>query len=102
MRKGTQGVDGMDDDERAVYCKAISKWGNEAQKTMAIEEMGELIVKLAQHDRPDRGSDAPGICEEIADVQIMMGQLSLMFGEACVAEKKRAKLARLAGRLEAD
>lgn len=76
---------------------AISKYGSEAQKTMAIEECSELINVLAKECR-GRVSDED-IITEIADVMIMCEQLALIYGENAVESEKEYKLTRLAKRM---
>ena len=84
--------------EKELYEQALNTWGHESQIIMAIEECGELITALAQAYR-GRNVD---IAEEIADVKIMMEQLSLIFGETLVEEIKHEKLKRLAKRLHVE
>lgn len=62
----------------------------------AIEELGELIRALARADDPDN------IAEEMADVEIMLGQLRIILGnDADVERWKVKKLQRLNRRLHA-
>jgi len=84
---------------RTVFERAIILWGEEAQIKMAIEECAELIVKLAKLGRNKNGSDIDSIVKEIADVEIMMIQLRLIFGEESVNMAKAAKLTRLLDRV---
>lgn len=81
----------MTDDERHIYQQALDKWGIEAQVMMAIEECAELITALCHLYRGRRTN----IIEEIADVIIMIEQLSLIFGEEEIDKAKQIKLARL-------
>lgn len=76
---------------RELYKKAINKWGERAQIIKAIEEMSELIKELCKsmggtfhHDK---------IVEEIADVEIMIEQMKLIFTDSQIF--KREKLIRL-------
>ena len=62
----------------------------------AIEELGELIRAIARADDPDN------IAEEMADVEIMLGQLRIILGnDADVERWKVKKLQRLNRRLHA-
>lgn len=57
--------------------RAIRTYGQDAQKVVAIEEMAELqkeIFKDLQHS-----SSYDHIAEEIADVEIMLEQLKIMY-----------------------
>lgn len=60
-----------------VYEFAIEKYGEEAQRLVAIEEMSELTKELCKCDRGM--GDLDHICEEIADVVITLSQVIIMF-----------------------
>lgn len=51
----------------------IDYYGEDKQKTKAIEEMSELIKAICKND-------VENIEEEIADVSIMLSQLQIMYG----------------------
>ena len=72
-------VDMKDEKIHAIYEEAIEKWGANAQMTMAIEECAELIKVLAKHGRKTNGSTYDQILEEMVDVEIMLGQLKMIF-----------------------
>jgi len=81
-----------------VLEKALETWGEEAQIVMAIEESAELQTALS---RLYRGRvDDEDVVEEIADLQIMLDQLTLIFGEDRVEEAQVEKLHHLEERLE--
>lgn len=63
----------------------IDKYGEEAQTRMAIEEMSELTKEICKHFRGNDNLDR--IAEEMADVEIMLDQLKMMFG---LEEKTKA------------
>lgn len=86
-------------DEKAICIKALAKWGEGAQIAMVFEEMAELQKELCKHLR---GKKVTGhIAEEIADVEIMLDQMKLLFDiEKLVQSNKRYKLARLGERLD--
>ena len=90
--------------ELEIINKAIIKNGVQAQVDVAIEEMSELIKALLKYRRG--GSDNKlyaDIIKEIADVEIMLDQLKILYHEASymqsVEEVKKYKLLRLAKRL---
>lgn len=84
--------------DREVMQRALDTWGEEAQINMAHEELGELQSELA---RLWRGrSTGEDVIDEIADVQIMMGQLAVVFGEKAVEEAVTRKMDRLNERLD--
>ena len=68
-----------------IQTNLVDKYGEEAQTRMAIEEMSELTKEICKHFR---GNDnLEHIAEEIADVEIMLDQLKMMFG---LEEKTKA------------
>lgn len=81
-----------------IYEQAIEEWGREAQLMMAIEECSELIKDLTKLYRGDTVDQ--NVAEEVADVEIMMRQLRVLFGEETVESYKQRKLDRLESRLE--
>ena len=76
---------------------AIRIYGKSAQVDMAIEEMSELHVALL-HERRGREKN---IAEEIADTEIMLQQLEMIFDVSKEVETIKAeKLERLKERLK--
>jgi len=79
-----------------LYRATLDRWGEEAQYDQAVEECAELITAL-KHFR--RGKvDQQVVIDELADVTLMLGQLTWMFGTELVeasVEKKLKKLSRL-------
>ena len=88
----------MTEEEKLLYEQSIKKWGESSQVNMAYEEMGELISALNKFSRGRVGIDE--VITEIADVQIMVEQLSVMFGISAVSSEKERKLRRLNDRLK--
>lgn len=80
-----------------IYQATLAKWGEEAQYDQAVEECAELIASLKHFKR--KKVDDQQIVEELADVTLMIGQLTWMFGEDRVAEAVKAKLEKLRGLL---
>lgn len=83
----------------ALLQEAIKIFGDSAQIDIAIEECAELIKALC---KIKRGGFISQVAEEIADVEIMLEQLKLIFN--CPTEvkiKKEKKLIRLAKKIEA-
>lgn len=76
-----------------IYQATIDKWGTEAQYDQAVEECAELIIAL-KHFRRGR-IDQQAVIAELADVSLMLGQLSWMFGAEQVEEARKNKLAKL-------
>ena len=79
-----------------LYRASLAKWGADGQYDQAVEECAELITALKHHRRGK--SDDAAVIAELADVTLMVGQLTWMFGEENVRRavaEKRAKLERL-------
>jgi translation initiation factor 2 alpha subunit (eIF-2alpha) len=82
--------------EKEIYRQAIDKWG---QITMVFEEMAELQKELCKSLRGKENRIE--IAEEMADVEIMLEQMKILFGiEEGVERHKTLKLQRLEGRLK--
>ena len=91
-------------EEMRLYEAAVDKWGKRAQMLKAIEEMSELsqaLLKLVFHEDfgiGDRDEIMLRIAGERADVEIMLNQLHVIFGD--ISEVEAAKLEHLAALLE--
>ena len=72
---------------RALLDRAITTYGAPAQMDMAVEEMAELTAAIGN------------VVEEMADVQIMLDQLRIIFHRS-TEEVEEAKLERLKNRLD--
>ena len=82
----------------SICQQAVDKWGTIPQSDMAIEEMAELTNALMK-DRRGRVT-LDDIITEVADVTIMMNQLSYIVGRDKVQAEVERKIVRLKGRLE--
>lgn len=86
--------------------RAVNTWGRFAQVDMMIEEMSELTKALLKERRvpplPTSGLEnaIANIREEMADVQIVLDQMKLIYGDPESIEA--AKLERLAERLNKE
>lgn len=87
----------MERREIETLTKAIETFGTAIQIDIAIEECSELINALCKWKRRRVGDSE--VVTEIADVQIMMAQMALMFGWDEVDEERQKKLARLERRI---
>lgn len=85
-------------DAENILLQAIAEYGAEAQTDMMIEEMSELTKALLKHRRyPDDEGTIDNIREEMADVQIMLDQMRIIYGYD--SQCRTQKLHRLAQRL---
>ena len=88
---------GPDGDE--ICRAALEVFGAQAQVMMAIEEMSELTKELCKNGRGQENTTH--IAEEIADVEIMLRQMVMLFDCAGQVETfRRYKLERLAERIK--
>lgn len=86
--------------EESQICKqAVKVFGKEQQTMMFIEECGELFQAISKYKRGYGPRE--NICEEIADVEIMLEQLKYVYGcHREVDQWKNKKIVRLCCRLE--
>ena len=76
---------------------AVEKYGRVNQVLKAIEELAELQRALARDLPLDAPQEAEAnVCEEIADVEIMLFQLWMFYDTKEIQEWEDSKLERLA------
>lgn len=85
---------------KEIFLAAVEKWGVEAQYDQAVEECAELITVLKHYKRNRVNEER--VIEELADVALMVGQLSYMFGNDQVEHAMQAKVAKLRRLLAED
>ena len=90
----------MDSGRKRIYEQVISRKGANHQIWVAVEECSELIDSLAKLHRGRCSKE--DVITEIADVSVMIDQLSIIFGEEKVEQEKNRKIARLSDRLNTD
>jgi len=83
-------------EKQMTYLKAILKWGVRNQMLKTIEECSELQKALAKSILNPNPKNEEQIKEELADVQIMLNQMRIMYP---FEEEKKKKLKRLRGLL---
>ena len=76
-----------------IYKQALIKWGYQSQVGMLFEEMGELLQALNKYDR--KKATLAEVVDELADVQIMVEQMAVVYGREIVHKRKIEKLIRL-------
>ena len=85
------------EDYRTLH-EAIDTYGSESQIKMVLEEMSELQKEICKFWRGEDNKDQ--IADEVADLEIVLAQLKLIFGiEADVDDHRVRKLKRLSERL---
>ena len=85
-------MNNISEDLEIIICKkAIDTFGQAIQKVVAMEEMAELTQAISKSLRGENHN----VEEEIADVEIMIIQLKLMYENVKVEEIKQKKLQRL-------
>ena len=86
--------------KRDLYEEVRKKYGSVHQVLIAIEELSELQKELCKSLRGDDAIPFDHIAEEIADVEIMLEQLKMIYQvEAETTAWKKQKLVRLVGTL---
>ena len=86
---------------REILENALMTSGAKAQILMVMEEMAELQKELCKNIRGK--ANVANIAEEIADVQIMLEQMTLLYHcEHAVEANREYKLMRLENRIEAE
>lgn len=87
----------MNQYERAIGHAAIRTFGRIPNIIKAVEELAELQQALCRHmAKPDDAMTVENVHEEIADAQIMLGRLMMLFDPTEVQEWKDRKLERTA------
>ena len=77
----------------------IEHYGRDAQLLKAAEECAELTAAILQYTARGSHQEIMSICEEIADVKIMISQLERIFSKASIHSFESDKIERLASRI---
>lgn len=85
-------------EQESQICKAaVEEYGYEDQMLQAIEELAELQRAITRAIKAP--ADRDNLHEEIADVEIMLAQMRLIFDPGEIDDWKASKLERLARKL---
>ena len=85
--------------ETEVLQRALDTYGSTTQIAIVFEEMSELQKELCKHLRGSGSQE--NIAEEIADVEIMIEQMKMLFNcETAVLQVREKKVKRLKERME--
>ena len=76
-------------DRYKIYSKMIEKYGFEKQMLIAVEECSELQKEVLKYLRGRENYTE--VAEEIADVEIMIEQLKMMFNNKAEVENFKAR-----------
>ena len=78
------------EDEIKIMQKCLDQWGLNAQVGQTVEECAELIVALQKYvNRTPQPGMVENVLDEIADVEMMLGQMRLVLGIDDDALRKR-------------
>ena len=80
-----------------LYLEALDEWGLSFQMIMVFEETGEFMKALSKHFRHETYTSKLNLQEEIADLEIMLQQVRVMFklDEDKIEMFRQAKLQKL-------
>ncbi len=82
--------------EKEIYQAAIDTFGEDHQIDRMIEEMSEVTHALLRQRRCKHGViEKDNVYEELADLEIVLEQMKIIFGYENVLPHKTYKLARL-------
>lgn len=86
--------------EDVICITALKHYGVQHQIVKCMEECGELIQALARNLNRERNEE--NVVEELADVEIMLMQMRIVFGHHNAHRVMAQKLARLKIRMEEE
>jgi len=87
--------------ESSIYKEAVEVFGAKHQHMVAMGEFAECTAELAKMFISNREPDAEAIIDELADVQIMMSQMQVIYGDK-LTQAIHKKLRKLRGHLDAQ
>lgn len=88
-------------EQTAVLQEALDTFGIDKQLDIVIEEMAELTKAIIKHRRYASKETYENLCEETADVAIMVEQIFLSTKRDDVSKYAVAKIDRLKDRIQA-
>lgn len=91
----------MTKEEKKIFQDALRVFGGRNQITVALEEMSELQKEFCKYLRNDSSFSTDNIAEEMADVEIMLEQMKMIFRcDDAVEEQRQYKVQRLRERID--
>lgn len=85
--------------EPKIITQAVKKYGRYNQTEMIIEECSELIQAIQKYKRDGSSSSKDHVCEEIADVIIMIEQAKIIFSAKRIEEFREMKILKLSNKI---
>lgn len=80
---------------KQILLEAINTFGLDSQRMMMVEEMSELTKAISKFyrakDIDEEAATVESIKEEMADCQIMLDQMKIMFGNVDMIERQKLK-----------
>jgi NTP pyrophosphatase (non-canonical NTP hydrolase) len=87
------------EEQKGIMLQALSRYGVDAQDDIAIEEMSELTKAIIKNRRYKTFATLENLYEELADVYIMLEQITMSLDKDRVQSYVNSKLQRLNERL---
>lgn len=87
------------EEQKNIMQNAVRKYGVDAQDDIAIEEMSELTKAIIKNRRYKTFATLESIYEELADVYIMLEQITMSLDKDRVQSYVNSKIERLNERL---
>ena len=87
--------------ESNIYEEAVKVFGAKHQHIVAMGEFAECTAELAKMFISNREPDEEAIIDELADVQIMMSQMKVIYGDR-LTQAIHKKLNKLRGHINAQ
>lgn len=81
-----------------LYERAVDKYGKSHQIMVLVEEMAECTAQISKYFNRGRGTEEE-VVDEIADVSILISQMSVVYGQNLVNSINR-KLNKLKGHID--
>jgi hypothetical protein len=82
--------------DKKILQRAITLWGEKAQREMIIEEALELGLALMKLRRSgDSGEQMRSVIDEVADMKIMVAQAELLYDKEAIDKRVEYKMGRL-------
>lgn len=87
-------------EKRNILLNAIDTYGRTRQTLKAIEELNECAAALARN--LNAMCDTDEVCDELADVQIMLDQMRMIYDSSAIDKRVEYKIRRLMDKLNSS